>query len=123
MPAPLSLDLRTRVVAAYERGEGSQQKIADRFGIGVASVKRWVRRKRESGSLVAGRRPPPDPKLDADALAILVEVIETSPDLTRSELAAELAERGLPLVSVATIGRALRRAGYSRKKNNPRRRA
>jgi len=48
---PLSLDLRTRVVAAYEADEGSYQKLADRFSISKAAVGKLVRLKRSTGSL------------------------------------------------------------------------
>jgi transposase len=35
-----SLDLRHRVVQAYEQGQGSIPEIATRFGVGTAFVKR-----------------------------------------------------------------------------------
>jgi len=31
MPAPLSVDLRQRIIAAYEAQEGSQRQLAERF--------------------------------------------------------------------------------------------
>ena len=37
MPAPISQDLRNRVVAALEAGEGTQVELALRFAIGEAS--------------------------------------------------------------------------------------
>jgi transposase len=44
-------ELRTRVVAAHEAGEGSYATIAKRFAIGEASVKRWCWRYRSDGSV------------------------------------------------------------------------
>lgn len=46
-----SLDLRKRVVAAYERGDGTFEEVGKTFGVGEATVNRWVQLKRRSGSL------------------------------------------------------------------------
>lgn len=43
MGAPISTDLRTRVVAAYKAGRGTYREIAELFGVGEASVDRWLR--------------------------------------------------------------------------------
>lgn len=48
---PLSLDLRTRIVDAYESGEGSYAQIAKRYGVCKAVVGKLVRQKRQTGSL------------------------------------------------------------------------
>jgi transposase len=44
-----SMDLRYRVVEAYERGEGSMQQLAERFRVNVSSVFDWIVRMRETG--------------------------------------------------------------------------
>ena len=46
-----SLDLRERVVAAYEKGEETIAEIAARFSVGETFLKKMLRQKRESGSL------------------------------------------------------------------------
>ncbi|MEY3011903.1 MAG: Transposase, partial [Pseudomonadota bacterium] len=51
MPGALSQDLRKRVVDAYDNGEGSYVQLAERFDIGVATVKRWMWRRRDTGGL------------------------------------------------------------------------
>ncbi len=51
MPEPLSLDLRERIVAAYERGDMTRDQVAALFQVGRASVNRLVRRFRETGSV------------------------------------------------------------------------
>jgi transposase len=48
----LSLDLRRRIVAAYERDEGTYFELAQRFGVGEATVSRLLRRQRELGHVV-----------------------------------------------------------------------
>ena len=50
------LELRERVVAACESGNGGYSVIAARFVVGEASVNRWVRRKRRGVQLAADRK-------------------------------------------------------------------
>ncbi len=45
-----SLDLRQRVVAAYEQGKGSLAQVAEQFNVGQTFVKKMLRQKRESGT-------------------------------------------------------------------------
>ena len=117
MPRALSLDLRRRVVEAYENGEGTYAEIAQRFGVGEASVSRWLSLKREQGHLRrrkqrSGPRRKMGPKHD-DALLALVEA---NNDLTIGDYRDLLEEETGLDVSDATVGRALRRLGLSRKK-------
>lgn len=51
MAEAYSIELRQRVVAAYESGEGSYVSLAERFALGVATVKRWVTQFRRKGHL------------------------------------------------------------------------
>lgn len=39
MPAPLSIDLRQRVIAAYQAKEGSQRQLAERFKVSLSFVR------------------------------------------------------------------------------------
>ena len=117
----LSVDLRERVVGAWERGEGTQEEVAARFGVGVASVVRWVALKRETGSLKPRPKPGRQRTLTEEHRALLLQLAKAQGDRTREDLADELVERGGPRVSVATIGRELKRAGWTRKKNGARR--
>ena len=43
------VSFRTRVVDAYESGEGSYATLAQRFVVGTATVKRWVAQRRREG--------------------------------------------------------------------------
>ncbi len=47
----LSLDLRERIVESYESGEGSYAAIAERFSVGPTVVGKFVRQKRDLGTL------------------------------------------------------------------------
>jgi transposase len=117
MPAPYSSDLRERVVAAYEKGEGTYVEIALRFGVGEATVDRWVSRKRRTGSVepspMGGDR---NGKFDDAADACLLSAIDEAPDATRAELVSMLrGDRGL-VVSPAAVQRAMERLNVTRKK-------
>jgi len=111
------VELRARVVEAYEAGEGSYAVIAARFAIGEASVKRWVRRRRWGLELKADR------KRGGTASAITASevdaIIQRLPDGTAHEIAAEFnrRRRGRARVHVSSIKRALHRYGYVVKKN------
>ena len=55
MPRPYSVDLRERVLRAYEAGAGSQRVLATRFSIGVGTVCGWMVAARDKGR--RGSRP------------------------------------------------------------------
>jgi len=119
MAKPLSADLRKRVVHAYETADDSMVDVAARFGVGVATVNRWVNRYRKTGLLDplphAGG---PVPLVDEKGLCLLSALMQEQPDALRSEV-AELyqKERGISL-SLATVGRELGRLGLTRKKKH-----
>jgi Helix-turn-helix domain len=46
-----SVDLRERVVAAFDRAEMTDQDAAALFKVGEATVRRWKRLRRETGAL------------------------------------------------------------------------
>ena len=48
---PYSMDLRERVAAAIDAGEGSQRQVAKRFRVSVSFVTRLVQRRRDAGTL------------------------------------------------------------------------
>ena len=52
-----SNDLRRKIVEAYESGDYSLGEAADLFGVSLATVKNFLRRKRETGSLTHCRTP------------------------------------------------------------------
>jgi transposase len=117
MPNPYPVDLRQRVVAAYEAGEGSYRELAMVFQVGEATVKRWMWRQQKRGDVSpfkkgGGRR----------STIELVEIellLSRLGDPTALELTAEFnrARRGRARVHVSSMKRALHRHGYVVKKN------
>lgn len=111
------VELRIRVVRAYEEGVGSYPEVAARFAVGEASVKRWVQLHRRAGGVA------PTPKGGGTPSMIRLTDLEAAlakiRDATAGELTAEF-NRGRARrdrVHVSSIKRALRRHGYVVKKN------
>lgn len=119
MSRALSTDLRQRVVSAYLRGEGTQAQIAARFGVGEASMRRWLALQRETGSLEpkVAERCGPAPKIEMADLGLLEAILRQRPDATNEELAQSMAEKTGITVSAWTISRSIAILGWSRKKS------
>lgn len=111
------IELRKRVVAAYESGVGTYPEVADQFDVGEASVKRWVRLKRRDGDVAptakAGGR------ISTISLGDIEAALATIRDATAGELTAQFnrTRRRRDRVHVSSIKRALRRHGYVVKKS------
>jgi len=116
MPAPLSMDLRRRIVAAYEEGGASQQEVADRFDVGVASVVRLWAKHRRGESLEAKTCPRQEVPLQNALMDDFQELLDEEPDLPQWMYAESLEARTGRSVSKATVGRMLRKLGYTLKK-------
>jgi transposase len=111
------VELRIRIVRAYMAGDQSYPEVAARFGVGEASVKRWVRLHRRTGGVE------PSPKAGGTPSTVTKEAIEAAlavvRDATAGELTAEF-NRGRPRkarVHVSSVKRALHRHGYVVKKS------
>lgn len=114
----ISPDLRRRAAEAYERGDGSVSTIAARFAVSPSSLNRWLRRKRETGSVEREPRSGGNPRrVTPDGEALLRDWLTEDPSVPQHELAARLAEAGEPAVSQQTVGRALARMALTLKKS------
>ena len=115
----MAMDLRQRVVEAYEAGEHTQAEIAELFGVGEASVRRWVRLKRERGSIAptVDYTHGPAPKIDIIRLEVLERILGQHRDATNEELADIFCEETGVLVSASSISRAVALLGWTRKKS------
>jgi transposase len=111
-----SVDLREKIVAAVRRGM-SKAQAARTFGVGATSVKRYVKLQEEGKPLTPGKAPGKKSKLDASAMRLLEEDLRARPALTYEKRAALLCGLLGIRVSKATICRAIKRLGYTRKKD------
>src|ERR1700690_467124 len=98
-----STDIRERVVSAYEKGM-SQDEAADVFSIGVATVYRWVRLKRETGSLAPRPNGGGQPAaFDDDAREFVKRIVAEKPDRTLADLTVEVCSRIKVTVSTSAV--------------------
>lgn len=115
MTAPLSPDLRRRVVRFVEAG-GSARQAAARFEVSPSAAIKLMQRVRRTGSpapaKIGGYRRP----LLAGYEAVLRELAETRKGITLAEIRDALVARGAPSVSITTIWAMLGQLGLSHKK-------
>lgn len=111
--ATLSQDLRERIVASYDRGDGTREQIAARYNVSLGMVKKLLQQRRRTGDIAprhrfSGRKP----KITAQHQAELKRLVERQPDLTLEELREAIGvECTLPAIHYA-----LGRMGLSLKK-------
>ena len=114
MPRAYSVDLRERVLAACERGEGGRGEIARRFAVAERTVSGWLKAARE------GRRAPKPPAGGLPPVGgqaeVLAGLVAERNDATLAEYADRLAGRAGVRRSLASVCRALKRLGLARKK-------
>lgn len=123
MPKPISVEVRERVVAAHREGKGTYAELSELFRVGEASVSRWLRLDRETGTVEPKPPPGKPPKLDERGQQVLREIVDDDSDATLAELSSRLRERlGVQLVPSA-IHKVLVKMGISRKKKTSTRRS
>lgn len=89
--ATLSVDLRERILAAYDRGEGTRDQVARRFGVSLGMVKKLLQQRRQTGDISprhhrSGRKP----RIQASHRMKLRRLLGEKPDLTLEELRSAL---------------------------------
>jgi len=113
-----SIDLRHKILHAYERRLGSQRALADLFGVSVSFVEKLLHRHRRTGTVApkahAGGQ---QRRLGAGAETVIQEAVRATPDITLEELCSRVADLQGIQVSVPTMCRALQRLGLPRKKS------
>ena len=117
MPAPLSKDLRKRILAAKRRGD-SHERIAKEMQVSVSAITRLLALYRETGSyeprpMYAGRKP----RLNEHMLEKITRRIEEQPDIALHELIDEFS---LPVSAPALCNTINKKLGLGRKKNGVR---
>ncbi|MGI4737101.1 MAG: hypothetical protein ACRYG7_18175 [Janthinobacterium lividum] len=120
MPA-YSLDLRTRVVAAYRQPGARQAAVAAVFGVSVSFLKKLLRHERQTGSLAS--KPASGGRaryLNSEAQAWLVAYVGEHPDATLAELGQAWQAQGGRPVGQTCLWQVLDEHDLRRKKKYPR---
>ena len=111
-----SEDLRERVVRAVAIGT-PRDEVVRRFDISSATITRWLRLKRETGSLAPKPIPGPVAVKTKAVMAALPERLATHADTRLGDQCDWWQETSGVRVSTATMSRALTRLGYTRKQS------
>ena len=115
---PYSLDLREKILRAYDAPRGSQRALAALFSVSRAFVEKLVQQRRSTGQVAprphAGGR---KPSYDHAALAVVRQELQEQADATLAELCERLGQRRGLWLSVSTMSRLLTRLGLPRKKS------
>jgi transposase len=115
MAQALSMDLRSRVLAAINGGMSCRQA-ATHFGVSASSAIRWRSLVREQGDV----RPKPrggdrrSVRIEAHAATIL-GLVEATPDMTLAEIRMALSAKG-PAFGIGTLWRFFERRRITLKK-------
>ncbi len=113
-----SKDLRLKVLAAVDRGM-PRADVVEAFSVSPATVKRWLKKRRETGRVDPEPIPgPPAPKREALEERLPAQA-RVNPDLTLAEHCELFEEAHGVRVSTATMSRAFRRLGLPLKKSRP----
>src|SRR5881227_4410340 len=101
------MDLRVRVVAAVDAGM-TQGQAAERFGVSLRTVERYLARRRVTGSLAATeQRHGPEPTVRRQLQAWLPARLDAAADATLAEHVAAFITAGGQPVSLSAMSRAI----------------
>jgi transposase len=117
MAAAYSMDLRTKILLAYQNKEGSQRQIAARFDVSASFVRNLLRKYRETGEIAAkpqggDRRS----KLKEQQQEMLKEIVSKKSDICLHEIRSILQEQTEVDISISSLSKTLSRLKLRRKK-------
>ena len=113
-----SIDLRQKIVEAYNNQEGSQRQLAKRFRVSLSFVQSLLQRYRQVGTVEPKAHGGGNPaKLSPEQLEVVEQLVAEDNDATLKELCLLLQQRRQVKVSRATMGRIVLSLKLTRKKN------
>ena len=115
MAAAYSMDLRSRVLKDSDAGLSSKE-LTERYHVSRAWVDALKQRRRETGEFAPQKQTRWRTPILTSQLTELEALIRAQPDRTLAELQAALKTTA----GLATIWRAVKRLGFTLKKNGPR---
>lgn len=114
---PLSIDLRQRIISAYEQKDMSIRQVAKRFDVAKSCVQKLIKQNQETGDITAKRQGGNSPpKVQGEDLVTLIGIIENNHDATLEELCELLEKQTGIRISRATMGRISHKLDYTVKK-------
>lgn len=112
---PISIDLRERIVAAYDAREGNRQQVAGRFKVSLGLVKKLLAQRKAIGTLEpqyqnVGRKP----AFDGENLRQLDKFLQQYSDATVMEIKEHFS--GSISCSIQAVANTIKRLGWRYKK-------
>lgn len=112
-----SLDLREKVMALVAQGKQSNRQMAETVGIGKATIERWRRRLRETGSVAAAAHAGGVARVLAPHEPFLRAAVKAQPDISLEELRGRIKTELQLSVSGSMVSRELTRLRLPPKKS------
>ena len=103
---PYSTDLRLRVLAAVDAGT-PREEVAKTFSVSMPTIKRWLKRRRETGDVEPKPIPGRPPRKGTMLKEWLPKQLEANDDLTLEEHCEAFEDEFGQPVSTSTVGRAI----------------
>ncbi len=110
-----SLDLRAKVLRAVDQGY-PRAEIVQLLGVSLATLKRYLKQRRETGDIAPKPIPGRPPKKLAQLQAELVPQLAAHDDVRLEDHCRLWEQTHGVRVSSATMSRAIKRLGWTRKK-------
>ena len=110
-----SVDLRAKVLQAVDQGYAREQ-IVKLFGVSRAMIKRYLKQRRETGTVAPKAIPGRPPKKLGPLQAELVAQLQAHDDLRLEDQCRHWEQSHGVRVSTSTMSRAIQRVGWTRKK-------
>jgi transposase len=114
MPAAYSNDLRKKVIEALNQNKYSRNEVSTMFNIDEKTLYNWDQLYKKTGSFLPRKGNQGGHNKTIDDLHRFQNFVENNASLTR----AELAEKWGHNVSASAVGRAIKKIGFTFKKNN-----
>jgi transposase len=116
-----SVDLRQKIVDAYNQREGSQRQLAKRFRVSLTFIENLLKRYRTDGTVEPRAHGGGQvAKVSREQEAVIVTLVEQNNDAILVELCDQLEQRIGVRLSRATMGRYVQKLKLTRKKNSAR---
>ncbi len=115
--AAYSIDLRQKILSAWQNKEGTQRELAKRFKVSLSFIRDFLRRYRETGEIAArtqggDRRS----KLKGKEQELLKIIVTEKSDIYLREIQEKIKQRQGIEVSISSLSRTLNRLKLRRKK-------
>ena len=117
MAAPYSIDLREKIVEQYNVGDYTQEEVTSIFGISISTLKRWLKKQRESGNLHPRKGLKGRPaKIDDVGLHTIKKAVKANNAITLVDLSDIYIKKHNIKLSTSILARALIKLKLNRKK-------